>query len=67
MQVGIEAFFYEVCNTPEYAMNPIWFFTSEVLMDYMPIAVPHNKPWYLAYVGAKIEAFAVTGCNPVSM
>lgn len=66
MRVGIEAFFCVVRNTPEYSMNPIWYFTSEALMDYMPIAVPVHKPWDLAYVGAKIEAFAVAGCDTVS-
>ena len=66
MRVGIEGFFCVVRNTPDYSMNPVWFFTSEALMDYMPTAVPVHKPWDLAYVGAKIEAFAVAGCDTVS-
>lgn len=47
-------------------MDPTWFFTSEALMNYMPTAVPIHKPWDLAFVGAKIEAFAIAGCDVVS-
>ena len=66
MQAGIEAFFCVVRNTPEYVMDPIWFFTSEALLDYMPMAVPIHKPFDIGYVGSKIEAFAVVGCDVVS-
>ena len=64
--MGIEAFFCIVRNTPNYHMNPVWFFTSEALMNYMPTAVPLHKPWDLAYIGAKLEAFAIAGCDVVS-
>jgi hypothetical protein len=47
-------------------MNPAWFFTSEALMNYMPTAVPIHKQWDLAFVGAKLEAFAIAGCDIVS-
>jgi hypothetical protein len=47
-------------------MNPVWFFTSEALMNYMPTAVPLHKPWDLAFIGAKLEAFAIAGCDIVS-
>ena len=66
MRVGIEAFFCVVRNMPEYVMEPVWFFTSEALLDYMPTAVPIHKPFDIAYVGSKIEAFAVAGCDVVS-
>ena len=66
MWVGIEAFFCVVRNMPEYVMEPVWFFTSEALLGYMPTAVPIHKPFNIAYVGSKIEAFAVAGCNVVS-
>ena len=66
MHVGIEAFFCVVHNTPSYYMNPAWFFTSEALMNYMPTAVPTHKQWDLAFVGAKLEAFAIAGCDIVS-
>ena len=66
MWVGIEAFFCIVRSTPEYVMDPIWFFTSEALVDYMPTAVPIHKPFNIGYVGSKIEAFAVAGCDVVS-
>ena len=66
MWVGIEAFFCVVRNMPEYVMEPVWFFTSEALLGYMPTAVPIHKPFNIAYVGSKIEVFAVAGCNVVS-
>ena len=66
MRVGIEAFFCVVRNTPEYVMDPVWFFTSEALLDYMPTAVHIHKPFDIVYVGSKIEAFAVAGCDVVS-
>ena len=47
-------------------MDPAWFFTSEALMNYMPTAIPIHKPWDLAFVGAKLEAFAIAGCDVVS-
>ena len=47
-------------------MDPAWLFTSEALMNYMPTAIPIHKPWDLAFVGAKLEAFAIAGCNVVS-
>ena len=66
MRVSIEAFFCVVRNTPDYVMDSIWFFSSEALMNYFPTAVPIHKPFDIAYVGSKIEAFAVAGCNVVS-
>ena len=47
-------------------MDPTWFFTSEALMNYMRIAVPIHKPWDLAFVSAKLEAFMIVGCDVVS-
>ena len=35
-------------------------------MNYMPTAVPIHKQWDLAFVGAKLEAFAIAGCDIVS-
>ena len=47
-------------------MEPKWFFTSQALRDYMRIAVPVGKPWDFAYVVAKLDVFAITGCDPIS-
>ena len=47
-------------------MEPKWYFTSEALKDYMNVAVPIHKGWDISYVGAKLEAFAVAGCDSVS-
>jgi hypothetical protein len=66
MRVGVEGFFCIVRNTPTYHMEPKWYFSSEALKDYMKIAVPIHKGWDLSHVGAKLEAFAVAGCDPVS-
>ena len=66
MRVGIEGFFCIVRNTPTYHMEPKWYFSSEALKDYMKIAVPIHKGWDLSHVRAKLEAFAVAGCDPVS-
>ena len=66
MRVGIEGFFCIVRNTPTCHMEPEWYFSSEALKDYMKIAVPIHKGWDLSHVGAKLEAFAVAGCDPVS-
>ncbi|KDR64866.1 hypothetical protein GALMADRAFT_149222 [Galerina marginata CBS 339.88] len=48
-------------------MDPVWYFTSQALLDYMPTAVPIHKPLDPAYIGAKIEAFAVAGCDTVNL
>ena len=66
MRVGVEGFFCIIRNTPSYHIEPKWFFTSQALMDYMKIAVPVGKPWDYGYVGAKLEAFAIAGCDPIS-
>jgi hypothetical protein len=47
-------------------MEPKWFFSAQGLMDYMKIAVPVGKPWDFAHVAAKLEAFAIAGCDPIS-
>ena len=66
MRVGIEGFFCIVRNTPDYHMEPKWYFSSEALKNYMKIAVPIHKGWDVSHVGAKLEAFAIAGCDPVS-
>ena len=66
MRVGVEGFFCIVRNTPTYHMEPKWFFSSQALMDYIKIPVPVEKPWDLAYVAAKLEAFAIAGCDSTS-
>ena len=60
-RVGIEGFFCIVCNTMEFNMLPIWFFTSNELCNYMDIAV--CKKWDIVEVGGRLEAFAIAGCG----
>ncbi|KAJ3514614.1 hypothetical protein NLJ89_g2284 [Agrocybe chaxingu] len=67
MRVGIEGFFCVVRNTPDYHMDPIWYFTLRAMKEYMPVAVPVKKGWDYGYVGTKLEAFAIAGCDPVGL
>jgi hypothetical protein len=45
-------------------MKPQWFFTSPALEEYMKIAV--RTKWDTSEIGAKLEAFAIAGCDVVS-
>ncbi|KAJ7716700.1 hypothetical protein B0H16DRAFT_1338642 [Mycena metata] len=60
-RVGIEGFFCVVPNSTDFHMNPQWYFTSQELERYMPIAV--RRKWDTVDVGTRIEAFAVAGCD----
>lgn len=63
-RVGVEGFFCIVRNSPDYHMQPQWFFTSPALEEYMKLAV--RKKWDTSEVGTKLEAFAIAGCDTVS-
>lgn len=65
LRAGIEGFFCIVRNTPSYHMDPQWYFTSDALGDYMRLAV--TKRWDSHELGLKLEAFAIAGCDPISM
>ncbi|CAK5272792.1 unnamed protein product [Mycena citricolor] len=60
-RVGIECMWLIVRNNTDFYMDPQWFFTSPHLERYMPLAV--GRQWELSKVGAKVEAFAVAGCD----
>src|ERR1700741_572414 len=60
-RVGIEGFFCIVRNATNYHMEPQWYFTTSALEDYMPYAV--RNAWQTTEVGAKLEAFAIAGCD----
>ncbi|CAK5261819.1 unnamed protein product [Mycena citricolor] len=64
-RVGVEGFFCIVRNSTDFYMEPQWFFTTQELERYMPIAV--GQKWDLATVGAKVEAFAVAGCDTMRL
>ena len=51
-------------NTPDFHMAPQWHFTCEELANYMKLAV--RKKWDTTEVGAKVEAFAIAGCDAIS-
>ena len=61
-RVGIEGFFCIVRNATNYHMEPQWYFTTSALEDYMPYAV-RKAAWQTTEVGAKLEAFAIAGCD----
>ncbi|KAJ7041290.1 hypothetical protein C8F04DRAFT_947546 [Mycena alexandri] len=63
-RVGVEGFFCVVRNSTDFHMNPQWYFTSQALERYMPLAV--RKKWNTGDVGTRIEAFAVAGCDTLS-
>ncbi|KAJ7743273.1 hypothetical protein DFH07DRAFT_750021 [Mycena maculata] len=55
-RVGVEGFFCIVRNSPDFTLAPQWFFTSEELKKYMPLAT--RKKWVTSEVGTKVEALA---------
>ncbi|KAJ6461311.1 hypothetical protein C8R45DRAFT_842098 [Mycena sanguinolenta] len=65
LRVGIEGFFVVVRNSLDFNCDPFWYFTSPELRQYLPIGV--RKRWDMAEVGMRLEAFAVTGCDTLSM
>ncbi|KAF8210735.1 hypothetical protein K438DRAFT_2011299 [Mycena galopus ATCC 62051] len=64
-RVGVEGFFVVVRNSADFHMAPYWYFTLPELERYMPLAV--RKRWDTGEVGAKIEVFAVAGCDPMNL
>ncbi|KAJ7062973.1 hypothetical protein B0H15DRAFT_958756 [Mycena belliarum] len=64
-RVGIEGFFCIVRNSSDFHMKPRWYFTSKALQEYMPLAT--RAKWTTTGVGAKVEAFAVAGCDVVNL
>jgi hypothetical protein len=64
LRVGIEAMVCIVRNTTNVYFAPQWYFTAPELAAYMPIATKHM--WETSVVGAKMEAFAIAGCDPAS-
>ncbi|PPQ81407.1 hypothetical protein CVT25_015918 [Psilocybe cyanescens] len=67
MRIGVEGFICLVRNSPEYHMEPKWYFSNQALVDYMRVAVPVHKGWDIGYVSAKLEAFAIAGCNSINL
>lgn len=65
LRAGVEGFFCIVRSTPSYHIDPQWYFSSDALSDYMRIAVA--KRWNSHDLGIKLEAFAIAGCDPMSM
>ncbi|KAJ6632376.1 hypothetical protein B0H10DRAFT_1771282, partial [Mycena sp. CBHHK59/15] len=61
--VGIEAFFCIVRNSSAFHIEPHWYFTSKELEEYMEIAT--RKRWNTVEVGARLEVFAIAGCDVV--
>ncbi|KAJ6631845.1 hypothetical protein B0H10DRAFT_2206257 [Mycena sp. CBHHK59/15] len=64
-RVGIEGFFCIVRNSSDFFMPPQWYFTSQEVERYMPLAV--GRKWDTGSAGTKIEAFAVAGCDTLNL
>ncbi|KAJ6449009.1 hypothetical protein C8R45DRAFT_1084351 [Mycena sanguinolenta] len=62
-RVGVKGFFCIVRNSTEFYMGPQWYFTSDALRRYIPLAM--RRKWDTAEVGTRLEAFAVAGCDPM--
>lgn len=61
-RVGIEAVVGIVKASTEYNMPPRLYFSSPQLEEYLE-AVIQQGSWDTAHVGAKLEVFAVAGCD----
>ncbi|KAJ7190069.1 hypothetical protein GGX14DRAFT_580167 [Mycena pura] len=64
-RVGIEGFFCIVRNTTDFYMGPQWYFTSDALQQYMPLAV--RRKWDTGDVGTRLEAFALADCDTMNL
>lgn len=56
---GAEAFYCIVRSNTSFNMQPAWYFTSQGIEDYMPVAV--GRVWDAGSVGSQLEAFAIAG------
>ncbi|KAF9472020.1 hypothetical protein BDN70DRAFT_819271 [Pholiota conissans] len=63
-RVGVEGFFCIVRNNTQFYIDPVWYFTAQQLEDYMPVAV--GRKWNSTDVAAKLESFAIAGCDVIS-
>ncbi|KAK1218521.1 hypothetical protein PQX77_011587 [Marasmius sp. AFHP31] len=63
-RVGIEAVVLVVKNRPEKIMKPQWIFTDPRIQHYLPTIV---RGWNTGYIGKKVEALAVAGCDPTKI
>ncbi|KAJ6455347.1 hypothetical protein C8R45DRAFT_1187918, partial [Mycena sanguinolenta] len=64
-RVGVEGLFCIVRNNTEFYMGPQWYFTSDAIRQYMPLAV--RRKWDTGEVGTRLEVFAVAGCDAMSL
>jgi hypothetical protein len=58
-------FFCFVRDSTDFHIEPQWYFTSPELERYLPLAV--GRKWEQAKVGPRLEAFAIAGCDTMSM
>ncbi|KAF8132121.1 hypothetical protein K438DRAFT_1788100 [Mycena galopus ATCC 62051] len=64
-RVGVEGFFCIVRSSTNFYMGPQWYFTSDALRQYMPLAV--RRKWDTSEVGTRLEAFALAGCDTMNL
>ncbi|KAJ7801970.1 hypothetical protein B0H14DRAFT_2614847 [Mycena olivaceomarginata] len=65
LRVGVEGFFVVVRSNTDFNCEPYWFFTSNELKRYLPLAI--RKRWDTAEVGVKLEAFALASCDTINL
>jgi hypothetical protein len=63
-RVSIQGFFCIVRDNPDFFMGPQWYFMSDALRQYMPLAV--RRKWDTSDIGTRLEAFALAGCDTMS-
>ncbi|OBZ67744.1 hypothetical protein A0H81_12133 [Grifola frondosa] len=63
---GIDGFYCLFSNTPDFRMEPRWYFTKKEIASFLQGGVVH-KGFDLDRIGALAEAFAVAGCDYMSM
>jgi hypothetical protein len=62
-RVGFEGFFCVFRSTLEISHRPYWFFTRPEFEGYMATVVNKLPNWTSAQAAAKLEAFAIAGCD----
>ncbi|KAL0056558.1 hypothetical protein AAF712_016837, partial [Marasmius tenuissimus] len=63
-RVGIEGMVLVVKNWPEKIMKPQWIFNDPHIEHYLPTIV---RGWNTGYIGKKVKALAVIGCDPTKI
>ena len=61
--IGVEGFFCIVRSNTEFFAHPHFYFSRPEIQFYLALIASSRSPWIPAAVAAKIEAFAIAGCD----